>query len=244
MINKICESTLEAVSGIADGSTILMGGFGQVGHPFDLVDALIEQGARDLTIVANNGGIGESGISRLIELHRVRKLICTYPRAGSPAFEAAYLGGKIELEIVPQGTLVERMRAAAAGTPAFYSPTAVGTDLAKGKEVRSFGGRDYVLEYALHADVAFVEAWAADRWGNLVYRGAGQNFNPVMAMAGKLTVAQVFEIVELGTLSPSSIHTPATFVNRVALVKEDGETMRCFKNPEEALATLRRNRSC
>lgn len=238
MINKICNSMAEAFAGIKDGAVVLIGGFGQVGHPFDLVDGLINTGVRDLTIVANNGAYAEVGIARLIEQRRVRKLICTYPRASAPSFVGAYSRGEIELELVPQGTMVERMRAAGAGIPAFYSPTSVGTSLAAGKEIRTIDGRDYVLEFALKGDVALVEAWAADRWGNLVYRGAGQNFNPVMAMAAQLTIAQVYQIVDLGSLAPNAIHTPSIFVDRVIRVSPDGESMKNYKNPAEAFAVI------
>ena len=219
MINKIVQSIADALSGVRDGATVLMGGFGAVGQPDELIEGLIEQGARDLTVVANNAGAGKVGLARLMEAGRVRKIICSFPRsAGSTVFEELYRAGKLELEIVPQGTLAERMRAAGAGIPAFYTPTAAGTKLAQGKEVRDFNGRPHVMEYALRGDVALVEAWEGDRWGNLTYRESGRNFNPVMAMAADLTVAQVHHIRQLGEIAPDNVHTPGIFVNRVVRV--------------------------
>lgn len=219
MINKIVPSLAEAVAGIADGATVLVGGFGHVGAPNELVEALCDQGARDLTVVSNNAGGGEIGLAKLLKLGRVRKIICSHPRSAEAfVFKALFEAGKIELELNPQGTLAERMRAAGAGIPAFFTPTAVGTRLAEGKEVRTINGRDYVLETALHADVALVGAYTADRWGNLAYRRAGRNFGPVMATAAKLTIAQVFEIVELGGIDPDHVHTPGVYVQRVVKV--------------------------
>jgi 3-oxoadipate CoA-transferase alpha subunit len=219
MINKIVNTLAEALSGVKDGSTVLIGGFGSVGQPDALIEALIEQGAKDLTCVANNAGTGRVGLARLMELGRVRKIICSFPRsAGSVVFEELYREGKIELEIVPQGTMAERMRAAGAGIPAFYTATSHGTLLAKGKEEREFNGRKYVMEHALKADVALIEAWEADRWGNLTYNLSGRNFNPVMAMAADLTIAQVQHIVELGAIDPERVATPGIFVNRVVRV--------------------------
>lgn len=216
MINKIVQSIAEALQGVKDGATVLMGGFGAVGQPDELIEGLIEQGAKDLTVVANNAGAGKVGLAKLMETGRVRKIICSFPRsAGSTVFEELYRAGKLELEIVPQGTLAERMRAAGAGIPAFYTPTAAGTKLAQGKEVREFNGRAHVMEYALKGDVALVEAWEGDRWGNLTYRESGRNFNPVMAMAADLTVAQVHHIRELGDIAPDNVHTAGIFVNRV-----------------------------
>jgi len=216
MINKIVKTVAEAVAGIRDGSVVLLGGFGSIGLPYILVEGLLEQGAKDLTVVANNAGIGRTGLARLFDANRVRKIICSYPRTADPiAFLEAYRAGRVELEVMPQGTMAERMRAAGAGIPAFYTPTSVGTKLAEGKEEREFGGRKYVLEEALYGDVALVEAWEADRWGNLTYRSSARNFNPVMAMAAKLTVAQAQHIVELGTLDPEQIPTPGIFVDRV-----------------------------
>src|SRR5271168_5010944 len=216
MINKIVQTMAEAMAGVRDGAVVLVGGFGSIGQPNALIEGLIEQGAKDLTVVSNNAGTGRVGLARLLELGRVRKIICSYPRsAGSVVFEEVYRAGKIELEIVPQGTMSERMRAAGAGIPAFYTATAVGTKLAAGKEEREIGGRKYLLEQALPGDVALVEAWEADRWGNLTYRSSARNFNPVMAAAAALTVVQAQHIVELGTLDPEKIATPGVYVNRV-----------------------------
>ena len=232
MINKVVNTVAEALADLRDGSVVLVGGFGDVGQPLFLIDGLIEQGARDLTIVANNAGIGRVGLARLLELGRVRKIVCSFPRsfprsADGDAFEELFSQGKIELELVPQGTLAERLRAAGAGIPAFYTPTSVGTPLAEGKEVREFEGRQYVLERWLPGDVALIEAWEADRWGNLTYRAAGRNFNPVMATAGKLTIVQTQHVVELGTLDPERIVTPGAYVSRVVRVPyESGESMR------------------
>ena len=216
MIDKIVKSMAEALSGIKDGATVLIGGFGAVGQPNALLEGLIEQGAKDLTCVANNAGTGRAGLARLMELGRVRKMICSFPRsAGSVVFESLYKEGKIELEIVPQGTLAERMRAAGAGIPAFFTATAAGTQLARGKETREIKGRTYVLEEALPGDLALVEAWRADRWGNLTFNSSARNFNPVMAMAGAITVVQTQHVVELGTLDPEAVVTPGIFVDRV-----------------------------
>ena len=216
MIDKFVRSVAEAMGSIADGSTILIGGFGSVGQPNALIDGLIEQGAKDLTVVANNAGTGHVGLARLMELGRVRRILCSFPRsAGSVVFEELYKAGKIELEIVPQGTLAERMRAAGAGIPAFFTPTGVGTKLAEGKEEREFHGRRYVMEEALPGDVALVEAWRADRFGNLTYRESGRNFNPVMAMAGKVTIVQTQHVADAGEIDPEAIVTPGIFVDRV-----------------------------
>jgi 3-oxoadipate CoA-transferase alpha subunit len=216
MIDKLVRTMAEAMAGVGDGSVVMLGGFGSIGQPNALIDGLIEQGATDLTVVSNNAGTGRAGLARLLELGRVRKIICSYPRsAGSVVFEEVYRAGKIELEIVPQGTMAERIRAAGAGIPAFFTPTAVGTKLAAGKEQRTFAGREYLLEPALDGDVALIEAWEADRWGNLTYRSSARNFNPVMAMAAKLTIAQTQHIVDLGALDPEKIVTPGIYVKRV-----------------------------
>ncbi len=216
MIDKIVRSMAEAMNGIADGSVVLLGGFGSVGQPDQLLDGLIEHGASGLTVVANNAGNGHVGLARLMELGRVRKIICSFPRStDSSVFEGLYRAGRIELEIVPQGTLAERMRAAGAGVGAFFTPTAFGTKLAEGKETREIGGRMQVLEHALHGDVALVEAWQADRWGNLTFNKSGRNFNPVMATAARTTVVQAQHVVELGALDPEAIVTPGIFVDRV-----------------------------
>ncbi len=219
MINKIVQSMADAMADIRDGAVILLGGFGNIGQPHALLDGLIEQGAKDLTVVSNNAGVGRTGLARLLDLGRVRKIICSYPRTADPVvFEELYRAGKIELEIVPQGTMAERIRAAGAGIPAFYTATAVGTKLAAGKEEREIKGRKYLLEEALSGDVALVEAWEADRWGNLTYRSSGQNFNPIMASAAKLTIVQTQQIVELGALDPEKVMTPGIYVDRVVHV--------------------------
>jgi 3-oxoadipate CoA-transferase, alpha subunit len=218
MIDKRVKSIAEAVSGIADGSVILLGGFGVVGQPQELLEGVIAQGARDLTIVSNNAGFGSPALPRLFATGRVAKLICSFPRPTPPAFEELYRAGKIKLEVVPQGTIAERIRAAGAGIPAFYTPTSAGTRLGEGKETREFNGRLHVLEHALHADVALIQAWRADRWGNLMYRGTGRNFNPVMATAAKLTIVQTRHLVELGEIDPEAVMTPGIYVQRVVQV--------------------------
>jgi 3-oxoadipate CoA-transferase alpha subunit len=216
VIDKIVENVARALEGVRNGSTVMVGGFGAVGQPDTLIEGLIEQGAKDLTIIANNAGAGRVGLAKLMEAGHVRKIICSFPRsAGSVVFEDQFKAGKLELEIVPQGTLAERIRAAGAGVAAFYTPTAYGTKLAEDKETREIAGRHYVLEYALPADVALVEAWQADRWGNCTYRSSGRNFNPVMAMAATLTVVQTCHVAALGALDPEAIVTPGIFVDRV-----------------------------
>ena len=216
MIDKTVRSMAEAMADIKDGATVLVAGFAGVGEPRDLLEGLVEQGARDLTIVANTVGRAGSGIGRLVELGRVRRLIVSWARSNPPGpFEALYREGKVELELVPQGTLAERMHAAGAGVPAFFTATAVGTPLAAGKEHRRIKGRTYVLEESIFGDVGLVEAWQADRWGNLTYRRAGRNFNPVVAMASRLTIAQTQHIVPLGELDPDHVVTSGVFVDRV-----------------------------
>jgi 3-oxoadipate CoA-transferase alpha subunit len=216
MINKIVQSMAQAMAGIRDGATVLLGGFGSIGQPNALIEGLIEHGAKDLIVVSNNAGVGRIGLARLLELGRVRKIICSFPRTVDPVvFEGLYRAGKIELEIVPQGTMAERLRAAGAGIPAFFTATGVGTKLAAGKEQRDIRDRKYLLEEALAGDVALIEAWEADRWGNLTYRSSARNFNPVMATAAKLTIAQAQHIVDLGALDPEKIATPGIYVNRV-----------------------------
>ena len=216
MINKIVQTMAEAMADIRDGAVVLVGGFGSIGQPNALIEGLIEQGAKDLTVVANNSGVGYVGLAKLLDTGRVRKIVCSFPRTADPVvFERLWREGKIELECVPQGTMAERMRAAGAGIPAFYTPTAVGTKLAAGKEEREIHGRKYILEEALYGDVALVEAWEADRWGNLTYKSSARNFNPVMATAAKLTIVQSQHIVELGALDPEKIATPGIFVDRV-----------------------------
>jgi len=219
MVDKFIGSIAESLADVKDGSVVLVGGFGTIGQPRALIDGLIEQGACDLTLVANNAGSGHMGLARLLELGRVRKIICSFPRGSNPVvFEQLYRAGRLEVEIVPQGTLAERIRAAGAGITAFYTPTAVGTKLAQHKEVRDVNGIRCLLEHALHAEVALVEAWRADRWGNLTYRKSGRNFNPVMATAAQLTVVQTQRVAELGELDPESIVTPGIFVDRVVHV--------------------------
>jgi len=216
VVSKVVESAAAAVDDIDDGATIMIGGFGTAGLPSALVDAVIDQGARDLTIVSNNAGNGDTGLAALLKTKRVRRIICSYPRqTDSYVFDALYRSGEIELEVVPQGNLVERIRAAGAGIGAFYTPTAAGTMLAAGRESRTFSGREFVLEYPIHADVALVKAHKGDRWGNLVYRKTARNFGPVMATAARCTIAQVDEIVDLGALDPESIVPPGIFVSRV-----------------------------
>jgi 3-oxoadipate CoA-transferase alpha subunit len=221
MIDKSVSSVAKAVAGIPNGATVMIGGFGRAGQPVELIDALIEQGASDLTIVNNNAGNGDVGLAALLAKGRVKKIICSFPRqSDSWVFDGLYREGKIELELVPQGNLAERIRAAGAGIGAFYSPTAVGTPLAEGKESRVFDGREYLLELPIKADFALVSGYRADRWGNIVYRETARNFGPIMATAAATTIVQVDEIVELGALDPESVATPGIFVNRVVAVGE------------------------
>lgn len=221
MIDKSVSSIAEAVAGIHDGATVMIGGFGRAGQPVELIDALIEQGASGLTIVNNNAGNGDVGLAALLAKGRVKKIICSFPRqSDSWVFDGLYREGKIELELVPQGNLAERIRAAGAGIGAFYSPTAVGTPLAEGKESRVFDGREYLLELPIKADFALVSGYRADRWGNVVYRETARNFGPIMATAAATTIVQVDQIVELGALDPESVVTPGIFVNRVVAVGE------------------------
>jgi 3-oxoadipate CoA-transferase alpha subunit len=209
----------EAVAGIQDGSAVLIGGFGPAGQPVELIDALIRSGVQDLTVVNNNAGNGRVGLAALLANGQVRKIICSFPRqADSYVFDELYRAGKVELELVPQGNLAERIRAAGAGIGAFYSPTGVGTPLAEGKELRTIDGRDYVLEYPIKGDVALIKAFRADTLGNLVYRKTARNFGPVMATAGETTVVQVSEIVESGGLDPEAVITPGIFVDRIVKI--------------------------
>jgi 3-oxoadipate CoA-transferase alpha subunit len=219
MIDKIAASVADALQGVADGSTVMIGGFGTAGIPGELIDGLIAQGARDLTLVNNNTGNGDHGLAALLKAGRVRKVVCSFPRqVDSWVFDELYRGGRIELELVPQGNLAERIRAAGAGIGGFFTPTGYGTELAAGKETREIGGRMYVFETPIHADLALVQAERADRWGNLVYRKAARNFGPVMAMAAKRTVASVFDIAGLGELDPESIVTPGIFVTKIVKI--------------------------
>lgn len=219
MIDKLVATCQAAVADVHDGATVMIGGFGTAGLPNELTEALLAQGARELTIVNNNAGNGEHGLAALLKARRVRKIICSFPRqADSQVFDGLYLSGAIELELVPQGNLAERIRAAGAGIGAFYTPTGFGTDLARGKETRRLGDRDYVLEYPIAADYALIKALRADRWGNLVYRKTARNFNPVMATAARCTIAQVSEVVELGQIDPEAVVTPGLYVKRVIRV--------------------------
>jgi 3-oxoadipate CoA-transferase, alpha subunit len=216
MINKFCDSSEAAVADIKDGSTVLVGGFGTAGMPYTLVDALIAQGARDLTIVSNNAGNGDTGLAALLKAKRVRKIICSFPRqTDSWVFDGLYRAGDIELEVVPQGNLAERMRAAGAGIGAFFCPTGYGTLLAGDRETRVINGRNYVLEFPIHGDVALIKSLKADRWGNLVFRKTARNFGPVMATAAKTTIVEVDEFVELGSIDPETVVTPGIYVQRV-----------------------------
>jgi 3-oxoadipate CoA-transferase alpha subunit len=219
MINKIAPSITAALAEVKDGSTVMIGGFGTAGIPNELIDGLIAQGAKDLVIVNNNAGNGETGLAALLKAGQVRKIICSFPRqADSQIFDGLYRSGKLELELVPQGNLAERIRAAGAGIGAFFSPTGYGTELAKGKECREINGKFYVLEMPIYADVALIKAETGDRWGNLLYRKAARNFGPVMATAAKMTVATVHEIVELGALDPENIVTPGIFVSKIVKI--------------------------
>lgn len=225
MIDKIASSIAEALSGTPDGATVLIGGFGTAGIPNELIAGLIEQGASELTVVNNNAGNGDSGLAALLAAGRVRKIVCSFPRqADSHVFDALYRSGRIELELVPQGNLAERLRAAGAGVGAFFTPTGYGTELAKSvdgsaKETRVINGRPYVLEYPIHGDLALIKAERGDRWGNLVYRKAARNFGPVMATAAKRTVATVHEVVNLGALDPEHIVTPGIHVSHIVRIE-------------------------
>jgi 3-oxoadipate CoA-transferase alpha subunit len=230
MINKILPSVEAALADVPDGATVMIGGFGTAGLPNELIEALIDQGAKDLTIVNNNAGNGDSGLAALLAKKRVRKIICSFPRqADSHHFDALYRSGQIELELVPQGNLAERIRAAGAGIGGFFTPTGYGTELAKGKETREIDGRMYVLEAPIHAEYALIKAEVGDRWGNLSYRMTARNFGPVMAMAAKVTVATVHRIVELGEFDPEAIVTPGLFVKRIVQVERVATSAGGFK---------------
>ncbi|MBK9117636.1 MAG: 3-oxoacid CoA-transferase subunit A [Betaproteobacteria bacterium] len=221
MIDKIVPTAAAAVADVHDGATIMVGGFGTAGIPFELIDALIATGARDLTVVNNNAGNADTGVAALLKTKRVRRIVCSFPRqVDSWVFDALYRTGEIELELVPQGNLAERIRAAGAGIGAFYTPTGYGTQLAEGKETREIAGRRYVLEYPIHADFALIKAQAGDRWGNLVYRKTARNFGPIMAAAAKCTIAQVASVVGLGELDPEAIVTPGIYVHRVVAIAD------------------------
>ena len=220
MINKLADSVAQALEGVQDGATVLIGGFGTAGIPGELIDGLIAQGARDLTVVNNNAGNGEQGLAALLKSGRVRKIICSFPRqVDSHVFDGLYRSGQLELELVPQGTLAERLRAAGAGIGAFFCPTAYGTELAAGKETREINGKHHVLEHPIHGDVALIKAERGDRWGNLTYRMSARNFGPVMATAAKKTVATVHEVVELGVLDPEAIVTPGIYVSQIVKIE-------------------------
>lgn len=219
MISKVRSSAAEAMRDVADGATIMIGGFGQAGQPLVLIDALLDHGARDLVVISNNAGGGDAGLAALLAARRVRKIVCSFPRqSDSHVFDALYRAGEIELELVPQGNLAERIRAGGAGIGGFFTPTGVGTQVAEGKEVRVIDGRTYLLELPLRADFAIVSAYLADRWGNLVYRKTARNFGPIMVTAANTTVVQVDRIVELGALDPEAIVSPGIYVDRVVAV--------------------------
>ncbi len=231
MINKQVASVADAVAGTPDGATVMIGGFGGAGQPNELIDALIAQGAKDLVIVNNNAGNGETGLAALLKAGRVRKIICSFPRqADSQVFDSLYRSGQLELELVPQGNLAERIRAAGAGIGGFFTPTGYGTELAKGKETREIDGRMYVLESPIHAELALIKAERGDRWGNLTYRKTARNFGPIMAMAAKTTVASVHEFVALGELDPEVIITPGIFVQRVVKIARTATAAAGFKS--------------
>jgi 3-oxoadipate CoA-transferase alpha subunit len=220
MINKIASSVAEALADVQDGATVLIGGFGTAGIPNELIDGLIARGAKDLTVVNNNAGNADQGLAALLKTGRVRKIVCSFPRqVDSYVFDELYRSGKLELELVAQGNLAERIRAAGAGIGAFFCPTAYGTELAKGKETREINGRHYVLEYPIYGDVALIKAEAGDRWGNLTYRKSARNFGPVMATAAKQTIATVHDIVELGELDPENIVTPGIHVSKIVRIE-------------------------
>jgi 3-oxoadipate CoA-transferase alpha subunit len=230
MINKIATSVAQALADVKDGATVMIGGFGTAGIPHALIEGLIDQGARDLTVVNNNAGNGDTGLAALLKAGRVRKIICSFPRqADSQVFDALYRSGQLELELVPQGNLAERIRAAGAGIPAFFTPTGYGTELTQGKESREIDGRHCVMESALYGDLALIQAECGDRWGNLTYRKAARNFGPVMATACKTTVASVHHIAELGELDPEQIVTPGIFVHRVVKVARQATQAGGFK---------------
>ncbi len=224
MINKIIKSPAEAVADVFDGATIMISGFGEAGSPIELIHALIDQGAKNLTIISNNTGSGNVGLAALIEHKRVKKMICSFPRtANSTVFPELYAKGEIELELVPQGTLAERIRAGGAGIPAFYTPTSVNTPLAEGKECREFNGVTYVMEYGIKADFSLVKCEAADRYGNLIYNKTARNFGPVMCTAAETTIVQAKKLVELGDIDPECVVTPGIFVKRVVEVSNPAD---------------------
>ncbi|HNQ59366.1 MAG TPA: 3-oxoacid CoA-transferase subunit A [Bacteroidales bacterium] len=233
MINKVVVTAAEAVADIFDGAKIMIGGFGEAGSPIELIHALIDQGAKNLTVISNNTGNGHVGLAALIENLQVKKMICSFPRtAQSVVFPELYAKGMIELELVPQGTLAERIRAGGAGIPAFYTPTTIGTPLAEGKEIRHIDGKSYVLEYALKADFALIKCKTADRYGNLLYNKTARNFGPIMCMAAKTSIVQTSSLVEPGEIDPENVVTPGIFVKRVVKIS----------NPLSENQLLRENR--
>ena len=233
MINKVVVTAAEAVADIFDGAKIMIGGFGEAGSPIELIHALIDQGAKNLTVISNNTGNGHVGLAALIENLQVKKMICSFPRtAQSVVFPELYAKGMIELELVPQGTLAERIRAGGAGIPAFYTPTTIGTPLAEGKEIRHIDGKSYVLEYALKADFALIKCKTADRYGNLLYNKTARNFGPIMCMAAKTSIVQTTSLVEPGEIDPENVVTPGIFVKRVVKIS----------NPLSENQLLRENR--
>jgi 3-oxoadipate CoA-transferase alpha subunit len=224
MINKIVKSTKDAVADIFDGATVMIGGFGEAGSPIELIHALIDQGAKNLTVVSNNAGSGNVGLAALIENKQVKKIICSFPRTViSVVFPELYRSGAIELELVPQGTLAERIRAAGAGIPAFYTPATVNTPLAEGKETKVFDGKTYVLEHAIKADFSLVKCHAADKYGNLIYNKTARNFGPVMCMAAKTTIVQARKILDIGQIDPECVITPGIFVKRVVEISNPAD---------------------
>jgi 3-oxoadipate CoA-transferase alpha subunit len=230
MINKIADTIDAALAGVADGATVMIGGFGTSGIPNELIEGLIAQGAKDLTVVNNNAGNGDIGLAALLRTGRVRKIICSFPRqADSHVFDALYRSGQLELELVSQGNLAERIRAAGAGIGAFFTPAGFGTELAKGKECRHIAGKDYVLEYPIYGDLALIKAERGDRWGNLTYRMAARNFGPIMATACKKTVATVHELAALGGLDPEHIITPGIFVHQIVKIERQATQAGGFK---------------
>ncbi|RZL89403.1 MAG: 3-oxoacid CoA-transferase subunit A [Variovorax sp.] len=231
MIDKLCASAEAALAGTPDGATVMIGGFGTAGLPTELVDALIAQGARDLVVVNNNAGNGDTGLAALLAAGRVRKIICSFPRqTDSHHFDRLYRAGQLELELVPQGNLAERIRAAGAGIGAFFTPTGYGTPLAEGKETRLLNGRGHVLEYPIHADLALIKAECGDRWGNLTYRMTARNFGPIMATAARVTVASIHELVPLGGLDPEQVVTPGIHVQRLVQVPRAATRAGGFKS--------------
>jgi 3-oxoadipate CoA-transferase alpha subunit len=230
MINKIVQSTSEAVADIFDGATILISGFGEAGSPIELIHALIDLGTKNLTVISNNTGSGNIGLAALIGNNQVRKMICSFPRtANSTVFPELYRNGKIELELVPQGTLAERIRAGGAGIPAFFTPTSVNTPLAEGKEIRVFNGKEYVMEHAIKADFSLIKCSTADKYGNLLYNKTARNFGPIMCMAADITIVQVQKIVELGSIDPEVVVTPGIFVKRVVEISNPADESQLIK---------------